>query len=54
VVDGNPLTAITDLRRTRRVVKDGVVYDVEALLRGPVVPSERATIGAQAAPAPRR
>ena len=36
VVDGNPLTAITDLRRTRRVVKDGVLYDVETLLRGPI------------------
>ena len=29
VVDGNPLANITDLRRTRRVVKDGVVYEVE-------------------------
>lgn len=35
VVDGDPLTTITDLRRTRRVVKDGVVFDVDALLRGP-------------------
>jgi Tol biopolymer transport system component/imidazolonepropionase-like amidohydrolase len=35
IVDGNPLANITDLRRTRRVVKDGVVYDVDTLLRGP-------------------
>jgi imidazolonepropionase-like amidohydrolase len=32
IVDGNPLVAITDLRRTRRVVKGGVVYDVDRLL----------------------
>ncbi len=38
IVDGNPLANITDLRRTRRVVKDGVVHDVETLLKGPVVP----------------
>ncbi len=38
VVDGNPLAAITDLRRTRQVVKGGVVYDVARLLKGPVVP----------------
>ena len=37
VVDGNPLVSITDLRRTRRVMKDGVMYDVETLLKGPVV-----------------
>jgi imidazolonepropionase-like amidohydrolase len=36
VVDGDPLTAITDLRKTRRVVKGGAVYDVAALLAGPV------------------
>jgi imidazolonepropionase-like amidohydrolase len=36
IVDGDPLTAITDLRKTRRVVKDGVLYDVDTLLRGPV------------------
>jgi hypothetical protein len=35
LVDGDPLTAITDLRKTRRVIKDGVVYDVDALTRGP-------------------
>jgi imidazolonepropionase-like amidohydrolase len=33
VVDGNPLADIRDLRRTRRVIKDGVVYDLEALLK---------------------
>jgi len=38
IVDGDPLTNITDLRRTRQVVKDGVTYDVETLLKGPVVP----------------
>jgi len=39
VVDGNPLTDIKDLRRTRRVVKDGVVHDVDGLLRGPARPA---------------
>ena len=38
IVDGNPLASITDIRKTRRVVKDGVVYDVNTLLRGPVTP----------------
>ena len=38
IVDGNPLTTITDLRTTRRVVKDGVLYDLEVLLKGPIVP----------------
>jgi imidazolonepropionase-like amidohydrolase len=33
VVDGNPLTNISDIRRTRYTIKDGVVYDVQALLR---------------------
>lgn len=36
VVDGDPLTTITDLRKTRRVVKGGAVYDVERLLTGPI------------------
>jgi imidazolonepropionase-like amidohydrolase len=33
VVDGNPLANITDLRRTRYTIKDGVVYDIDTLLR---------------------
>ena len=36
IVDGDPLSTITDLRKTRRVVKDGVLYEVDALLRGPI------------------
>ncbi|MEP7117514.1 MAG: amidohydrolase family protein, partial [Acidobacteriota bacterium] len=36
VVDGNPLVTITDLRRTKRVIKDGVLFDIDTLLRGPV------------------
>jgi Tol biopolymer transport system component/imidazolonepropionase-like amidohydrolase len=36
IVDGDPLTSIADLRKTRQVVKDGVLFDVETLLRGPV------------------
>jgi imidazolonepropionase-like amidohydrolase len=36
IVDGNPLVTIGDIRKTRRVIKDGVVYDVDALVRGPV------------------
>ena len=35
VVDGDPLTRIADLRRTRYTIKDGVVYSVDELLRGP-------------------
>jgi Tol biopolymer transport system component/imidazolonepropionase-like amidohydrolase len=38
IVDGDPLTTITDLRRTRRVVKGGAVYDVDTLLKGAVAP----------------
>jgi Amidohydrolase family len=38
IVDGNPLVNITDLRRTRQVVKDGVLYEVDALLRSPARP----------------
>ncbi|MGE3469017.1 MAG: amidohydrolase family protein [Vicinamibacterales bacterium] len=37
VVDGDPLSTITDLRRTRRVVKGGAVYDVDTLLTGPIL-----------------
>jgi Tol biopolymer transport system component/imidazolonepropionase-like amidohydrolase len=40
VVDGNPLANISDIRRTRYTIKAGVVYEVDALLRGPA----RATI----------
>jgi imidazolonepropionase-like amidohydrolase len=41
VVDGNPLTEITDLRKTRYTIKDGVVYERDALLRRPVTSSSR-------------
>jgi Tol biopolymer transport system component/imidazolonepropionase-like amidohydrolase len=33
VVEGNPLANISDIRRTRLTIKDGVVYEVDALLR---------------------
>jgi imidazolonepropionase-like amidohydrolase len=33
VIDGNPLANIRDLRRVKRVVKDGQVFELEALLR---------------------
>ncbi len=36
IVDGDPLTSITDLRRTRTVVIGGRVHAVEALLAGPI------------------
>jgi imidazolonepropionase-like amidohydrolase len=36
IVDGDPSTTITDLRKTRRVIRNGEVYDIETLLRGPV------------------
>ena len=39
VVDGNPLTEIKDLRKTRYTIKNGVVYERDALLRRPVPPS---------------
>ena len=32
-IDGNPLANIKDLRRVKRVMKDGDVYDLDALLR---------------------
>ena len=35
IVDGDPLTNITDLRKTRRVVKDGVLYDVRRCSKDP-------------------
>jgi len=34
VIDGDPLTHIRDLRRVRRVIKDGNVYDVPTLVAG--------------------
>jgi len=33
-IDGDPLQSIKDLRRVRRVVKDGQVYDVSSLIAG--------------------
>jgi imidazolonepropionase-like amidohydrolase len=40
VVDGNPLENIAELRRTRRVIKDGVLYELDGLLARPApVPS---------------
>jgi imidazolonepropionase-like amidohydrolase len=33
VVDGNPLVNIKDLKRVKRVMKDGVVFELDALLR---------------------
>ena len=35
VIDGNPLINIKDLRRVKRVVKDGQVFDLGALLQPP-------------------
>jgi hypothetical protein len=32
-IDGNPLVNVKDLRRVKRVMKDGRLYDVDALLR---------------------
>jgi imidazolonepropionase-like amidohydrolase len=34
VVDGDPLVNIADLRRTRLVVKDGVVHRTDGLIAG--------------------
>jgi Tol biopolymer transport system component/imidazolonepropionase-like amidohydrolase len=33
VVDGNPLVNISDIRKTRTVIKDGSVYQLESLLK---------------------
>ncbi|MGD9904841.1 MAG: amidohydrolase family protein [Vicinamibacterales bacterium] len=35
VFDGDPLARVGDLRTTRMVIKDGQVYEVSALLKGP-------------------
>ena len=35
MIDGDPLTSIKDLRRVRRVMKGGEVFDVETLLQRP-------------------
>jgi Tol biopolymer transport system component/imidazolonepropionase-like amidohydrolase len=35
MLDGNPLANIRDLRKVRRVMKDGELYLAEALVRGP-------------------
>jgi hypothetical protein len=40
MVDGNPLANIRDMRRVKRVVKDGELFDEAALLRRPVRPRE--------------
>jgi imidazolonepropionase-like amidohydrolase len=33
IIDGNPLANVSDLRRVKRVMKDGRLYDLEALLK---------------------
>jgi hypothetical protein len=38
IVDGNPLANIRDLRRVKRVMKDGRLYDIDALTKGSKVP----------------
>jgi imidazolonepropionase-like amidohydrolase len=40
VIDGNPLENIKDLRRVKRVVKGGQVFELDALLRRPVTTSQ--------------
>ena len=45
IVDGNPLANIADLRRTRRVIKDGVLYELDALLARP---APRPSLGREA------
>jgi Tol biopolymer transport system component/imidazolonepropionase-like amidohydrolase len=40
IVDGNPLVRISDVRKTRTVIKDGVVYELESLLRAPATASK--------------
>ena len=38
MIDGNPLADIRDLRRVTRVMKDGRLYDLDALTKGSKVP----------------
>jgi Tol biopolymer transport system component/imidazolonepropionase-like amidohydrolase len=38
IVEGNPLADIKHLRRVRQVIKDGVLHDMDALLRRPASP----------------
>jgi imidazolonepropionase-like amidohydrolase len=33
IIDGNPLANIKDLRRVKRVMKDGRLYELKALLK---------------------
>jgi imidazolonepropionase-like amidohydrolase len=37
-IDGNPLTNIKDLRRVKRVMKDGQMYELDALLTPRMTP----------------
>ena len=43
MLDGNPLVSIKDLRKVRRVVKDGVVYEMDALLQKPTQTTNSST-----------
>jgi imidazolonepropionase-like amidohydrolase len=43
VIDGNPLENIRDLRRVKLIIKDGNVYDIDALLRARPGPSGAST-----------
>jgi imidazolonepropionase-like amidohydrolase len=36
MLGGNPLVNIRELRNVKRVMKDGVLFTEEALIRGPV------------------
>ncbi len=43
VIDGNPLANIKDLRRVKRVMKDGQMFELDALLRRPVTATSPAS-----------
>jgi imidazolonepropionase-like amidohydrolase len=43
LIDGNPLENIKDLRRVKRVMKDGQVFELDALLRRPATAVARLT-----------